>query len=320
MFRYNLNHARLTFCLEPEIPFLIQSGDKGYTMLHPELPDITALRSHTPDGRETVMIPGSSLKGMIRAASERILRTIGDRKASIAACDPLDHQGVCQKEANRLGDDLARSDDRNPHKMGQVYKKLCLACRMFGSQALASHISFTDAFPAAALAQEQANQTERRNRVSIDRKTGGPGRGKLYETEAVTSGSFRTTIHIENFQLWQLALLSLVLRDIDEGFTRLGASKTRGFGHVRIQMEELLVGQIGQNTQPAGIAALKTELKEPYGLLTPDQLSNLPDQGIVDSSFLPFTRWIWSTPESIWATLHTIRTQAWPALTQFFQN
>lgn len=275
MHRVLLNRLRLDLRLDPATPLLIKSGDKGIAMLHPELPDITFVRTGPPED-ETVYVPGASLKGVFRSSAERVLRSIEKR-----CCDPLDHKGGCQDAASKKGDEIARTTPagpRDPFAMGSVFRMLCYACRTFGSQAVASRVAFADAYPPREK-RRLVNRTERRSGVAIDRKTGGPSRGKLFDMEIVTAGPFETSIHMENVQLWQVALLGFVLRDIDAGFVRLGSGKSRGLGRVRIGLNKLVFEQTdpaGRIQVPAGLAALDARLVEPYDLL-PAEPDRLPD-------------------------------------------
>lgn len=267
MFKFQANSLRIDLKLEPLTPLLVKSGDKGGTLLHPERPDMMFVRTG-PRGSETVFIPGASIKGVVRSASERILTTLGAR-----CCDPLNQRtSACNKEAAKLGEALSKDPagaTDAAHPMGDVHKMLCYACRVFGSQAMKGRMAFGDALPPAK-DSGRTNETERRSGVAISRQTGGPSRGKLFDLEAVTGGSFESSIHMTNFQLWQVALLGIVLREIQEGWVRFGSAKTRGFGHIRPVIQRVLFEQIDPTfarTSPCGVAALRPEAASAYGLV-----------------------------------------------------
>jgi CRISPR/Cas system CSM-associated protein Csm3 (group 7 of RAMP superfamily) len=103
---------------------------------------------------------------------------------------------------------------------------------MFGNTALASHFRISDAFPSGGY------RTEERNGVAIDRVFGSVAVGP-FNYETVTSGEFQTTLHIKNFSLAQLGLLSLALRDLAAERVRLGFGKSRGLGAVTARVTEL---------------------------------------------------------------------------------
>lgn len=313
MLKLVVNRVRIDLRIAPVTPLLIKAGDKGAAMLHPERPDLMFVRTGSRE-RETVYIPGASLKGVVRSAAERILRTVG-----LEACDPLDHRTPCHGTASKLGDDIAR--DRNaaaggPHPQAAVYKMVCHACRTFGSQALASRVSFADAYPPAD-ERARTNATERRNGVSIDRQTGGPGSGKLFEMELVTDGAFETAIHLTNIELWQIGLVGLVLRDIEAGFVRFGSSKSRGLGHVTITPTAVLFEQTDPRRRiasPAGVAALRKDLIDAYGLRAGDEDRLDTSLEAKEAPSPVGWRWAWQVEDAAWAFLDACAGKPWMAL------
>ena len=304
MHKLTINRARLELTLRPVTPLLVKSGDKGAQLLHPERPNMMCVRTKHASLGETVYVPGSSLKGVVRSASERVLRSLG-----LSCCDPMDHKSRCHDEASRRGDELARRGGESPHPMSEIHKMVCFACRTFGSQALASRTVFADAYPTEAT-KEHANDTETRNGVSIDRKKGGPVPGSLFEFEVVVGGDFRTSVHLANFELWQLGLLGVVLADIDEGFVRVGSAKSRGLGSMSVSIDSLVVDQIGARGAVAGVAALREDLVEPYGLV--ETTSVLGPS--TEATFSPLgQRFSWKDGNAREA-LARVAELAWPAL------
>jgi CRISPR-associated RAMP protein (TIGR02581 family) len=315
MHKLLLNAVTLRLHLVPRTAFLIKADTKGANLLHPERPDLMAMRTRTPDGRETVFLPGSSIKGVVRSSAERILRTVArPERQSHAACDPLNHKLPCQSDASKLGDERGRDrgGDRLAHPMADVHRMLCLACRTFGSQAMAGRVRFRDALPTAD-SLEAANLTGERAGVSIDRRTGGPSRGKLYQSEVVTGGVFETTIDLQNVQLWQLGLVGLVLEDVDMGLSRLGSAKTRGLGVFQVLPQELRFRQVGTSASPSGIASLAPDLVGPYGLVEPDALADLPAGAEHRRTGGLLTEWTWFG-ESVWGMLRAAQGKPWDGL------
>lgn len=316
MFNATLNTVTLELELSPRTGFLIKADTKGGNLLHPERPDLMALRGRAPDhlgGQESVFIPGSSLKGVVRSAAERVLRSLNPGDAASMACDPMDHKNDCHAKASRLGDDIARGKvKREQYPMAPVYRMLCGACRSFGSQALAGRIRFADAYPADEKALRTANKTETRAGVSIDRRSGGPARGKLYESEVVVAGSFAVRIHMENVQLWQVALIGVVLEDLREGIVRVGSGKTRGLGMMDVTPRALRYRQLGAPGVPAGVGALAPALAQPYGLIDGDTLREVPAAWAADD---PVFR-VWeATGTDVWDFFRRCQTQGpWQAL------
>jgi CRISPR/Cas system CSM-associated protein Csm3 (group 7 of RAMP superfamily) len=77
--------------------------------------------------------------------------------------------------------------------------------------------------------------TETRTGVAIDRILGSVAHGP-FDFEVVTRGAFATTIQLRNFEVWQLGLLALVLRDLEEGLIPIGFGKSRGLGDVEAKV------------------------------------------------------------------------------------
>jgi len=305
MLKLTINRVRIDLRIEPVTPLLIKTGDKGAALLHPERPDLMFVRTGPRDA-ETVYLPGSSIKGVVRSAAERILRTVG-----ADACDPLDHQGRCQREASNKGDEIARRGSHEEHPQAAVYAMLCTACRTFGSQALAGRVSFSDAYPPEA-ERARANATERRSGVSIDRKTGGPARGKLFDMELVTRGAFDTSIHLANVELWQLALLGIVLHDIETGFVRFGSAKSRGLGHVRIAPRGAIFEQVDPahaTTVPSGVGALRDLAKYQLFAGRGDALADAAG-GDGKQTAIGQT-WVWTDREAVWRLLDACAGRPW---------
>ena len=210
MFRASFNHVAIHFELEPLGPILVRSGKAGHDPLHP---DVSAIRARHAQG-ETVYLPGSGLKGVVRAQFERILRA-----SDQFVCDPFDAKSQCRQV-------------RGIAPAG-VYQASCGACRTFGSTSVAGRMRIGDAYPTPDTWAE-ANRTEVRNGVGINRTTQASAPGVLYDMEVVTRGRFAARLDLENFELWQLALVLQVLADLDAGIVQVGGMKSRGLGAVRL--------------------------------------------------------------------------------------
>jgi CRISPR-associated RAMP protein (TIGR02581 family) len=170
---------------------------------------------------DRVFVPGSSLKGVIRAHAERIVRTLQPQDAprnGRGACDPLTRGVACR-------DRIERARLEHSH---EKYAQSCAICRLFGSTVVAGRVRFGDALPAGA-----PPSIEERNGVAIDRVYGSVAVGP-FNYEVVTSGVFTSRIMFRNVTLPQLALVGLALRDLGEGRVGLGFGKSRGLGRVKV--------------------------------------------------------------------------------------
>jgi len=163
-------------------------------------------------------IPGSSLKGIFRSYVEKVLKT--KRGDGI--------EGAC----NLFDDDNCGKKLEDTMSSAEIYKNSCRACKIFGNTTLRSRISFSDAYPIGAV------KTETRYGVAISRLTHAVAQGP-FDMEVMISGSFKSTIHLENFEAWQLGLVALVFQGINDGLVRVGFGKNRGFGEVEAKMERI---------------------------------------------------------------------------------
>lgn len=214
MFKQLKNEAKIDLALTVETPLHIWSGEQN--VLDPSLPDNQVLRQYK-DGQFQVVIPGSSLKGVFRSRAEQLLAGMGYQVDS-----PFDRKSP---SAQAKGDGMSR------------YQQSCPVSQLFGSLSLKSRIFFADAYPV----DPAQVATGLRHNVAINRVTGGAQRGSLFDKEVVEAGSFHTQITLQNFELWQLSLILWLIRDLDQGYMRLGASTSRGLGKVSAQVQQVLV-------------------------------------------------------------------------------
>jgi len=184
-------------CLQPLAPLLIAD---------PELKKAKREDDHQPDhyflrDRDRAVVPGASLRGLIRARCRRILITL------LAAKDQGDQ--LTLEKAGRLLTDLFGGTER----MGLI--RVDDARGRFSPENV-----HTQTFNA------------------IDRFTGGTAPKLLYSVEAVRPRRLRGRVWLceelfEKDHQWALGLLTLTLRDAMEGDLALGWGKGRGYGAFR---------------------------------------------------------------------------------------
>jgi CRISPR-associated protein Csm3 len=249
------NEARLALVVEAAGPLVVR--DARPSGIDPVLPDMAFVR----DAAGQPYLPGSSLKGVFRSRAERLLRGL---EGDAGACDPFG-DASCGRRLERSGSDAARRGEAR-------YRASCYACRMFGSTALRGRVAFAD----ASVVPEVPLVLGERHHVAIDRVTGGPAGGRLFQPETVEAGAFRMEARLTNFALWQLWMLVAVLRDLDAGFVGIGGGTTRGYGRVRIVPDSVrlrwrtlrqpasgeLVGYLAEDRarDPTGAAFVRTAL------------------------------------------------------------
>lgn len=180
------------------------------------LPLIDRMLQVDPTGRP--MIPGSSVRGRVRAHLERLLKASGR-----PVCTPPQPDKTCP-HAPAIQTELK-----------QLSPEYCLACRIFGSAWRDSKVSFSNFYLQDDLAAEQV--TAERTAVSLNRRLGVAQAERLFTAQTTLPGkslSFAGTIEgllIPQELGWLLAALRLV--------THLGGSKARGLGQVNLKIARL---------------------------------------------------------------------------------
>jgi CRISPR/Cas system CSM-associated protein Csm3 (group 7 of RAMP superfamily) len=215
-----VNHCTIELTLIPDGPILIKSGKEG---ADPTKPDMEFVETYHAGGR-SIYLPGSSLKGAIRAHAERIVRTVGEEKPNSKklpwANDPLSDKYDYLKDKTSI----------------DIYKLSSFTDQIFGNTSIASRLRIEDAYPDAS----KPIKTEERNGVAIDRVFGSVAVGP-FNYQVCTAGEFKTKIHLKNFTLPQLGLIGLVLRDLNDGWFGLGFAKSRGLGTVEVKLNQAVV-------------------------------------------------------------------------------
>ncbi len=157
MFSRQMNQMRLDLSIEPQGPLLIRSGRQG---ADPTRPNLECVRTSV-DGRPSVYVPGSSLKGVMRAHAERLLRS-----EDLKITDLFDSEA---RQAFKGEDGVT------------TYAGSCPIGRTFGNLHVKGHVSVSDLIPgghAPSGSEERsrqldlANAVEQRNGVAIDRLLG----------------------------------------------------------------------------------------------------------------------------------------------------
>ena len=217
-----VNQAIIELTISPVGPLLIKASDQG---ADPTKPDMEFVETYHAGGR-SVYLPGSSLKGAIRAHCERIVRTLGGSRPGdedIWACNPLKQNAPCRK-----------LEDRYKENTAAIYKNSCTICQIFGSTDIAAHARIADAYPI----NPTEIHREERNGVAIDRVYGSVAVGP-FNFEVITAGKFTTQITVKNFITSQLGLIALAIRDFDQQRVGIGFAKSRGLGQVNMKVKHV---------------------------------------------------------------------------------
>jgi len=256
-----LNELSITFRLSPHnAPLLIKSGREGGA--DPMMLDMNFVRTTHPEtGHPTVYLPGSSLKGTLRAHCERVARAVRPEGNARWCCDPFDEDSCGQTLGKK---------EQTPAR----YAGSCVACRTFGNTRMSSHMRIDDAYPTNA----DEVKLEQRDGVAIDRISGAVAAGP-FNMEVLTRGDFETTLSLRNYQLWQVGMIAIALRDLSNGLVAIGSGKSKGFGSVSLKFIKATVAYPGQTAvlrnlfdfgrNMYDLCAFEFEQREQYNLVFP---------------------------------------------------
>jgi CRISPR-associated protein Csm3 len=171
-----------------------------------ETTDAPLIRDH----ENRPLIPGSSLKGSLRSAGERLLRSIDAQ----LACDVV--------SARCLGDLRGREPTDE-----ELETLLCWICRLFGNPFQAGRLVVGDLVA-------DTDQTVVRDGVAIDRRELKQASGLKYDYEVVPPGTvFTGRIRIDDPEPGDIGLVLSLLDLVDQGIVTLGGGASRGLGRLR---------------------------------------------------------------------------------------
>lgn len=237
MLKKMINNALIDIDIIPIDPLLIKSGQATVGGV-----DMSFVRTYKYGEKEEPYIPGSSLKGMIRSYGEKICRSLRD--TPVPVCLPYVIPGKeIQGENHQASCGLCLDKYKKKYKQdtlpsSTIYSLSCPICRMFGSHEFIGRCAASDAYLTETFKASGAHALEIRNGVAIDRFTGGAAPNALYDLEVLTRGEFSTSIEIRNFERWQLGLLGLIFRDMEQGLIRIGFGKSRGLGRFEAKITQ----------------------------------------------------------------------------------
>ncbi len=262
MLKRLLNETTFFLTITAVDPMLVKTGSVALSG-----PDMQWLQTMNVEGQMVQVIPGTTLKGAFRSYVEKILRTLSQH-----VCDPFNHENG---KSDRFCGDQWKNLKHSP-PMTEAYTMSCPACRLFGSTQFMGRLATADAVPAKRL------PTEKRDGVGIDRHSGGAYPGAKFDFEVVPAGSeFKTKISIRNFELWQLGLFLLALRDFTQGFIRIGSAKSRGLGGISAKITGWEIDVIDIRKPGAKLTGIGSRMSagdvKTYGIVAnPDEIQ-LPE-------------------------------------------
>ena len=175
------------------------------------------------------VIPGSSLKGVIRSTLEAMLSAEGVNVCVPMAAIPK----APKKDDGSFKDNYLKSIGR---KQPCSVSNPCPVCEIFGTtagkQGLSGRAIFLDAKPDGDVSVIE------RNHVAIMRDTRSQAGGKLMSPQAVDAGAkFTGTVRVFNYSDWHIGALINGIKAIS--LVGLGAKKTSGYGEVSVTISSL---------------------------------------------------------------------------------
>ena len=270
-------HLRITIDWRPVGPLLVRDSLPGTVV------DTLPLTDTQVDGTVRLLLPGSSIRGAIRAHAERIVRTLRCQDAPPDLGDTLrtPPPGVDllfgAAPASSRGHCGNREDNERRGRRGALS---VADCRSVAALSVADWNTVVTIHPAqgAPTGEEREEREDRETRntergtalgalhqhldaintavslgvsdhVAIDRWTGGAGDHRLFSVlePDSTVGWEPISISVDVARLRRhpnpagaapaalaLPLLLLVLRDLADGWLRLGYGGTRGRGHIEV--------------------------------------------------------------------------------------
>ena len=280
MLKKMINSAKIDMEIHPKDPMLIKSGLASVGGV-----DMAFVRTYRHDGKDEPFIPGSSLKGMIRSYAEKICRSLRD--TPVPVCLPyLDPEKETEGEKRQASCGLHFENHKKNKKIEgipspDIYRLSCPTCRLFGSHNFIGRFATSDAYLTDEFCQNGRPVFEIRDGVAIDRLTGGTAGGAKYNLEVLTSGEFGTTLEIRNFERWQIGLVGLVLRDMEQGLVRIGFGKSRGLGSFHAKITNFQITSYNRKiTTLTGLSSLASDKESAaYGFFpeTTETPSPLPE-------------------------------------------
>ena len=199
-------------------------------------------------------IPGSSLKGVLRSLVEieysnlgievcpgselditnlandpELIEDVKSRYGSYLIASSKFKVETCGKKYERDIDDLSRAiGGKLQEALEKVDRKLCEACKVFGTSGFLGSLTVYDAVPKSVkLGTRPSLNTYHR---------------KFFKIEYVESGSvFNFELSMRNPANYMIGAIILALKDLSEGRYKIGGLRSRGFGLVTLKNLSMII-------------------------------------------------------------------------------
>ena len=190
------------------------------------------------DGRP--FIPGSSLKGAMRSAVERIGQVL-NHTGKFTSCLLFENNAqvqcvTCNEDLRNTYESMREQGRSEQELWDYLQRHLCDTCKVFGSPYYASKVRITDAH------WVNGHPPVVRDGVGIDRDTETAAENIKFDFEVIPpGGQFKFEMIVEDPDEKDLGLVCLALREMELEGIRLGGIKSRGLGKVQLKLDEHVI-------------------------------------------------------------------------------
>ena len=196
-------------------------------------------------------VPGSSFKGVFRSSVEKILASL----EGFEPCQIFDKNNNCptvhQEEYNEKRKNLSEDDFLN-----KIEANICSGCSLFGSPYTAGILYFQDLY-----IKSWSGIIPVRDGVAIDRDSERAVDKKKYDYEVVEAGAvFDMNLHLENPGETDLAVTTVGLQELINGFFYLGGKRSRGLGHCCLENLKIYVLAVDKGDEDERMESLRRYL------------------------------------------------------------
>ncbi|NFL95548.1 CRISPR-associated RAMP protein [Clostridium botulinum] len=229
LFNKFVNRRIVTGTIKNKVPIFIGKGSEGF--------DPTEVASPVlKDYNGNPIIPGSSLKGVLRSTVERILSN-EVFKEKWHVCDILSKEKCClpYNDTDKGINKLKKKFTDEEKLANKIYQECCDACKLFGGHHFGGKLQIKDMNFIG-----KKPKFGHRDGVGIDRDTGASRQRVKYNFEVVEAGSeFSFYMIADNLEEEQEKLFNLIIKLLEDGEISVGGKTSRGLGQIVLKDKEI---------------------------------------------------------------------------------
>lgn len=216
-----LNLLEIEYTLSGEFQFLVNDP------IGAAMEGVDHITMKTANGK--AVLPGSSIRGVLRSRAEKIMRTFGKKVCDIHVNkDSRASEKLCCHAKIRDENKKLKLEKMDPLKSEEEWDRfLCVACRLFGCGRRKSNLMITNAYSDKGYELKQ-------DFVAIDRFTGGARAGAKFDAQPMLDTQFEGKIILKDFEKWQVGVLALLIKDLRTDRLRFGFGSSKGYGQLKL--------------------------------------------------------------------------------------